>query len=119
MATTRSEDRRQHWQEAIERQQASRQSIVGFCAKERLSLASFHAWKRRLRRTPRGIQRGEAKEPLVPVQIVTDPGNRAGSLEVQWPGGVLLRSQACDVQTIVAAITALSASPSTRRTRRC
>ncbi len=38
MAKTRSEDRRRHWQEAIERQQASGQSIVGFCAKERLSL---------------------------------------------------------------------------------
>ncbi len=119
MAGTSNADRRRSWQEAIERQEASGQSIVGFCAKERLSLASFHAWKRRLRRTPQKIRRGEAKEPLVPVQIVTDPGSLAGILEVQWPGGVLLRSQACDVQTIVAAITALSASPSTRRMRRC
>ena len=119
MAGTSNADRRRSWQEAIERQEASGQSIVGFCARERLSLASFHAWKRRLRRTPHRMRRGEAKEPLVPVQIVTDPGSLAGILEVQWPGGVLLRSQGCDVQTVIAAITALSGSPSTRRMRRC
>ena len=119
MAGTSNADRRRRWQEAIERQEASGQSIVGFCAKERLSLASFHAWKRRLRRPPHGIRRKAAKESLVPVQIVSDPAGGIGRLEVQWPGGVLLRSQGCDVQTIIAAITALSACPSTRRTRRC
>jgi hypothetical protein len=48
MALTTSADRQRYWRKAIERQQASGQSIVGFCAKGGLSLASFHAWKRRL-----------------------------------------------------------------------
>ena len=60
-----------------------------------------------------------AKQALVPVQIVNDPKGGAGKLEVPWPGGVVLRAQGCDVQTISAAVAALSASPSTRRMRRC
>ena len=62
MAKTRSADRQRYWREVIERQQASGQSIVGFCAKEGLSPASFHAWKRRLRRPQRetGRRVGEA-----------------------------------------------------------
>jgi hypothetical protein len=118
MAKTRSPERRRYWQEAIERQQASGQSIVGFCTKEGLSPASFHVWKRRLRRPKRETGKA-AKQALVPVQIVRDPVAGVGNLEVQWPGGVILRSQGCDVQTIIAALTALSDSPSTRRMRRC
>ncbi len=34
MARTRNAERRRYWQEAIGRQQASGQSIVGFCAEE-------------------------------------------------------------------------------------
>ena len=119
MATTRNADRRRYWQEAIERQQASGQSIVGFCAKEGLSPASFHAWKRRLRRRPKLETGRAAKQALVPIQIVGDAPTGLGRLEVQWPDGVVLRAQGCDMQTIGAAVAALSASPSTRRMRRC
>ena len=119
VAKTSTADRQRHWREAIERQQASGQSIVGFCGQEGLSLASFHAWKRRFRRPKHVIRRKEAKEPLVPVQIVSDQASGVGNLEVQWPSGIVLRAQGCDVQTISAALTALSASPSTRRARRC
>jgi hypothetical protein len=119
MAKTSRADRRQYWQEAIERQEASGQSIVGFCAKERISTASFHAWKRRLRRQHRrATQQKAAKEALVPVQIVGDPVAGTRHMEIQWAGGVALRAQGCDMQTIIAAVTALSAS-SIRRTSRC
>ncbi len=99
--------------------EGSGQSIVGFCAKEGISTASFHAWKRRLRRQhQRATRQKAAEEALVPVQIVSDPARGIGSMEVQWPSGVALRAQGCDMQTIIAAITALSAS-SIRRTGRC
>jgi hypothetical protein len=52
------------------------------------------------------------------VQIVSDPARSIGNMEVQWPGGVALRAQGCDMQTIVAAVTALSASLM-RTTCRC
>jgi hypothetical protein len=119
MARTGSADRERYWQEAIARQQASGQSIVRFCAKEGLSPASFHAWKQRFRQLQRLTRREPAREPLVPVQIVTEPVEGTGRLEVQWPNGVVLRAQGCDGQTISAAITALSGSLSTRRIRRC
>ncbi len=119
MAKASRADRRRYWQAVIERQQASGQSIVGFCSKEGLAPASFHAWKRRLRRSRRGIERESANQALVPVQIVSDSRADTGRLEVQWPGGVVLRVQGCDMQTISAVVAALSTTPSTRRPRPC
>ncbi len=119
MAKARSTDRRRYWQAVIERQQASGRSIVGFCSTEGLAPASFHAWKRRLRRSRRGLGRESASQALVPVQIVGDPTADVGRLEVQWPGGVVLRVQGCDAQTIGAVVAALSTAPATRRTRPC
>jgi hypothetical protein len=118
MAMASRADRRRYWQAVIERQQASGQSIVGFCSKEGLAPASFHAWKRRLRRSRRGIERRSANQALVPVQIVGDAKADAGRLEVQWPRGVVLRVQGCDAQTIGAVVAALAATP-TRRARPC
>jgi hypothetical protein len=118
MAKTRSADRQQYWREVIEHQQASGQSIVGFCSKEGLAPASFHAWKRRLGRPQRATRRRSAKQALVPVQIVGGPTADAGRLKVQWPDGVVLRVQGCDAQTIGAVVAALSASTA-RGARRC
>ena len=115
MAKTSSADRRRHWREVVERQRTSGQSIVGFCSREGLSPASFHAWKRRLRQPRHKNERRAAEQALVPVQIVADSAGIAGSLEVQWPGGVVLRMQGFDVQTIGAVVAALSA-PTARRT---
>ena len=119
MAKASSADRQQYWLEVIERQQASGQSIVGFCSKEGLAPASFHAWKRRLRRPQRGTGRRSVNQALVPVQIINDPKADTGRLEVQWPGGVVLRVQGCDSQTIGAVVAALSTTPATRRARPC
>ena len=119
MAKASRADRQRYWQAVIERQQASGQSIVRFCSTERLAPASFHAWKRRLRQSRRGIERESANQALVPVQVVNDPRTDAGRLEVQWPGGVVLRVQDCDAQIIAAVVAALSAAPATRRARPC
>jgi hypothetical protein len=120
MVKTRSGDRERYWREVIERQEASGQSIVGFCAQEKVALASFHAWKRRLRQAGRATGRKTSEQGLVPVQIVGDPETGIGKLEVQWPGGVVLRVQGFDVPTIGAVIAALSAPTARqRRGRRC
>ena len=118
MAKFKSVDRQRYWREVIERHQASGQSIVGFCSKEGLAPASFHAWKRRLR-PRRGTGRTSASQALVPVQIVGDPTADVGRLEVKWPSGVVLRVQGCDAQTVGAVVVALSTAPSTRRARPC
>jgi hypothetical protein len=119
MAKARSVDRQGYWREVIERQRASGQSIVGFCSKEGLAPASFHAWKRRLRRPRRGTGRTSARKALVPVQIIGDPKADVGRLEVEWPSGVVLRVEDCDAQTVGAVVVALSTAPSTRRARPC
>ncbi len=119
MAKASRADRQRYWREVIQRQQASGQSIVGFCSKEGLCPASFHAWKRRLRRSRRGIERESANQAMVPVQIVSAPKADMGRLEVQWPGGVVLRVEDCDAQTIGAVVAALSAAHATRRARPC
>jgi hypothetical protein len=118
MAKASRADRRRYWQEAIGRQEGSGQSIVGFCAKEGLSPASFHAWKRRLQRPRREHGRKAAVQALLPVQVVDAVPTVAGKLEVEWPDGVVLRVQGCEAQTIGAVVAALSASPA-RRARRC
>jgi hypothetical protein len=69
MAKARSADRRRYWQAVIESRQASGQSTVGFCSKEGLAAASFHVWKRRLRRSRREAGRESGNQALVPVQI--------------------------------------------------
>ncbi len=119
MAKAMSADRQRYWQEIIGRQRASGQSIVAFCSEEGLAPASFHAWKRRLQRSRREARRESGNQALLPVQIVSDPKADTGRLEVQWPGGVVLRVQGCDAQTISAVVAALSTTPSTRRARPC
>jgi hypothetical protein len=118
MAKTGSADRQRYWRKVIERQQASGESIVGFCAREKLSSASFHAWKQRLRQARPVTGQKVAEQALVPVQIVGDQAGVAGNLEVRWPDGVVLRVQGFDAQTLGAVVAALSA-PMARRARRC
>jgi hypothetical protein len=118
MARASRAGRRRYWQAVIERQRASGQSIVGFCAKEGLSPGSFHAWKRRLRRAGPKTGRKAAAEALVPVQIVSDQVGGVGNLEVQWPGGVVLRLRGCDAQMVGAVVAAVSARP-VRGARQC
>ena len=117
MAKATNGDRQRYWREAIERQQVSGRSIVRFCSEEGLAPASFHAWKRRLR-PQRGTGRTSVKQALVPVKIVNDSAAAAGRLEIQWPGGVVLRVQGCDGQTVASVVAALSVPPA-RRARRC
>lgn len=113
-----SGDRKRYWREVIERQEASGLSIVRFCAREKVSPASFHAWKRRLWQGRRGTGPKTTEQGLVPVQIVGDAEAGIGKLEVQWPSGVVLRVQGFEARTIGAVIAAL-ATPTARRTWRC
>jgi hypothetical protein len=117
MARAMNGDRQRHWREVIERQQASGQSIVEFCSKEKLAPATFHAWKRRLRR-PRREAGQKATQALLPVQVVDAVPIGAGKLEVEWPNGVVLRVQGCETQIVGVVVAALVARAA-RRSHRC
>jgi hypothetical protein len=60
-------------------------TVIAFCARERVSVASFYAWKRRLATDP-------APEPaprFVPVRVVTPPAS--ATVELLLPSGLVLR----------------------------
>jgi hypothetical protein len=84
----------------MRRQAASGLSAPRFCARERLSLATFYLWRRRLQvgdRSPSIVRppKSPTASPtstsaLVPVRLVADALSPR-CLEVQWPSGVVLR----------------------------
>jgi hypothetical protein len=117
MARAINGNRQRYWREVIERQQASGQSIVGFCSKEKLAPATFHAWKRRLWR-PRREAEQRAAQALLPVQVVDAVPIGVGKLEVEWPDGVVLRVQGCEAQIVGLVVAALAARAS-RKAHRC
>jgi hypothetical protein len=83
------------WREHIRRQVDSRLTVAQFCARERLSVASFYTWKRRLRLidlTSRhsGLPALPAFLPVtvrVPEHALSEPL----AIEADLPNGVRLR----------------------------
>jgi hypothetical protein len=78
-------DTRQRWQLRLEHFRHSGLTVADFCDRERISVASFYAWKRRLATDP-------APEPaprFVPVRVVTPPAS--APVELLLPSGFVLR----------------------------
>jgi hypothetical protein len=110
MAKRRSEQKERYWGEVLQRQARSGLSIAAFCRSEGLSEATFHWWKRALRRqqakAPRGrrnaevVRNGsEASPRFVPVRITE--AHRPGAIEVVWPNGLSARvPSGCDVAEV-------------------
>jgi transposase-like protein len=110
MAKRRSVEPWQHWRGLIGRQRANGQSVAAFCKEVGVSTASFYRWKRRLRRPKPSNGQTTRRPSLVPVRVVNDGTVSGGKLEVQWPGGVVMRvAGSCDAQTIHAIVSALAA----------
>jgi hypothetical protein len=99
-----------YWQDLIDRQGASRQSIADFCEDEGISTASFYAWRRRLHSPGRPVPFQAPRSGLVPIRIVQEPTLAREAVIVEWPGGIVLRiATGCDaaaLRTIVATLTA-------------
>lgn len=103
--------RHAHWRELILGQTTSGLSIVQYCARERISTAAFHAWKRRLRLADSTDSRQPALTPaFLPVTVrlpdsIPDPPS---TIEADLPNGVRLRIPtasprlACRIVRIVA-----------------
>jgi hypothetical protein len=80
-----------YWRGLIERQAASGLCIWEFCDRARVSTASFHSWKRKLKSRPatsRGASVGELS-PLVPVRVIGDVGTPV--IVVEITGGIVVR----------------------------
>jgi hypothetical protein len=78
---------RQRWQQRLERFRRTGLNVTDFCDREGISVASFYAWRRRLRHSPAAAD----PEPprLVPVRLVASPGS--APVELLLPSGLVLR----------------------------
>ena len=106
MSKRRSEEKERYWQGLLQRQARSGVSIAAFCRSEGVSEATFHGWKRTLRRREANSPRrrrnaavvgngSEASPSFVPVRITED--YRPGAIEVVWPNGLSARvPSGCD-----------------------
>jgi hypothetical protein len=82
----RDEQKEQQWRCWIGAWRASGLSVRAFCARRRLAIPSFYAWRRTLE------QRALAQTAFVPVQVVADALPAAGSaLELVLADGRTLR----------------------------
>lgn len=86
MASTRMRGNVVDWQAMVARQAGSGLSVAAFCARERLSAASFYQWRSRLRR--------DAVPAAAPAAFVDlgslSPGGRL-ELRIDLGGGVVLQ----------------------------
>ena len=97
MAKTTGRELHALWRDRVRRQATSGLTITRFCTKERLSRASFHSWKRRLRlveqadRSP--VLLAPAPPAFLPVAVrgseptVVEPA----LIEADLPNGIRLR----------------------------
>jgi hypothetical protein len=83
------------WRERIRRQAHSKLTIAQFCAHERLTVGSFHAWKRRLRLIDLADHHPALLPPRaflpVTVRIPEYAPSEPLSIEADFPNGVRLR----------------------------
>lgn len=83
------------WRDRVRRQGVSGLTIGRFCDQERLSVASFHSWKRRLRLVELADRCRTVPVPpvLVPVAVRVSDLTVAGPvpIEADLPNGIRLR----------------------------
>ena len=115
MARPKDPDLERMWRQRLQRQRTSGLSIATFCAREGVSVASFHAWKRRL---AAGLLSSPPQSPLfVPVRFGTQPSRDAlapsPSVELVLPHQVRLRFDSPpDPEWLGRVVTALAGLPS-------
>ena len=87
------------WRDLIDRWKASGQSIAAFCAAQRVSQATFYAWRKRL--TARAPRVTAPAPTFAPIRVVPDP-----TAEVILPNGLIVRLPAATDPTVVARLVA-------------
>lgn len=119
MARPRDPDLERAWRQRLQRQASSGLSIPAFCAREGVSCASFHTWKRRL--ATRSLPACPDPPLFLPVLLNLHPGTDDRSplcgVEIELPHQVRLRFEAPPepewLGRVVAALAALPAREAT------
>jgi transposase-like protein len=104
-ARRREPQREQFWREAVAAWRKSGLSVRAFCSGRGLSEASFYGWRRTLQERDRRRPATQPGPTFVPLRVV--PGV---VLEVELPGGLVVRvpagAEAAAVAALVAALRA-------------
>jgi len=83
------------WRERVRRQAGSGLTIAQFCARERLSVASFGVWKRRLRLIDLADHHPTLPAPRaflpITVRVVEHASDTPLPIEADLPNGIRLR----------------------------
>jgi hypothetical protein len=82
----RSGEREAFWQAAVSRHQVSTQSVRAFCQRERLSEASFYAWRRTLRE-----RQAAAPPSFVPLLLASPVASSSVGITIELRGGRVVR----------------------------
>jgi len=85
----------QQWREIFARYESTSQTQRAFCQAEDIALASFMRWRDRLglavaKRRP-APNRSAAPAALPFVELAASPSGKAWSIELELPGGCVLR----------------------------
>jgi hypothetical protein len=96
------------WRDLIDRWKTSGQSIAAFCAAQRVSQATFYAWRKRLTsHSPRTTSPPSPTSTFAPMRIVPDP-----TAEVILPSGLVVRVPVgADAAAVARLVTALQGVP--------
>ena len=96
MARPKDPNLERTWRQRLQRQTSSGLSIPAFCAREGVSSASFHSWKRRL--TAPSLPARPQPPLFVPLHLDPSAGQAdplpAGGVELELPHQVRLRFDA-------------------------
>lgn len=113
MARRSSDETVAFWRDLIDEQTAGDLTVEQLCEWAGVSTASFHAWKRRLRRDPakRAVKSVPATGAFVPVRLIGEQSRTTvGEVAIELPQGIVLHIPAgCDLSTIETAVHAVRA----------
>lgn len=109
MATRqRDPGREQFWREAIAAWQNGGLSARAYCRRHRLTEASFHSWRRELRRRDEEAAGQRAAPTFVPVSIIP---SSTFQVEVRCPSGHTVSVAHADASTLTQLFAALAPVP--------
>ena len=107
MARKASLEVRTQWRRRLGRFARSKSSVAEFCRSEKVSVASFYQWRKKLTETGLGDQ-GTTQPTFLPVQVAT-----TASLQVAFPNGATLTLPVDDHQIIKLSIEAVAQTRTT------
>ncbi len=129
MSRVASPEKRTEWRRRLERFERSSLTVLEFCNREAVSMASYYYWRRQLQASSQtsavdlatsGPSLGDL---FVPLQVTSSPGRTlnpfADRIEVQFPNGVQVSLPAHDAQWVRTTLATLAVVATTREDAAC